>query len=295
MTTATKQVDNALARAILELPDRIEYDAFNPHGKYNYASADKMYQTIGKVLAKHGLTVWQNEAEISYQETPTGTLLVLVSYDMGFQTDPGKAPEHTERMTGSAQFRSAQDIAAARTYAMKYWLRSKMLIATGEPDTDAQDAPQGYTPSARSSDPKGRAQGGQKPADSKPADSKPKPADFKPKPVGDCPDHPPAKWVQMTAAGKPQHVYGDNDVVCLKETWQAYVAEARNRMEAEGLTDPIDRQAEIERIAGRTIASPRMLKTVELQKIIAQYSPHEEAQGELPAGEPEGDSHGRTS
>ena len=53
----------------------------------------------------------------------------------------GTEPKVWERMTVCAPLYDVQSTGAVRSYAAKYWLRAKLLIGTGEPDSEARREP----------------------------------------------------------------------------------------------------------------------------------------------------------
>ena len=143
-----------LTAALLDMPAAIPKDATNTFAGYDYASADSLFAAIRPGLAKNGLAVYQNEVESETFRTEgkdgKTVLWQRAVYDFGI-TPGGVAPEHPERMTQYCQVTGAQSSGAIRTYALKYYLRAKCLLATGETDVDAM--PSEAPPSAPLSQP----------------------------------------------------------------------------------------------------------------------------------------------
>lgn len=132
---------NALAAAMLDMPEVAELDATNPHKKYKYASVDSLYKAVRFSLASQGLSIWFQELEFNLEPNVKGSLFIHATYELGFQTDPQQPPpeESRERITLVSAYFDVQSCQAIRTYAQKYWLRTKCMMATGELDLDDTD------------------------------------------------------------------------------------------------------------------------------------------------------------
>ena len=139
-----------LCKAILECPRSIPKDSRNYHAKYDYASADAVFQSVAKPLAEAGLATWINEVSVDVVEGKKGAdgkegpKWVKTTYEIAL-TPGGLAPPDgkAERVTVMAQLLSAQTLQAVRTYAIKYFLRTKLLLATGEIQDDVDNQPKG--------------------------------------------------------------------------------------------------------------------------------------------------------
>ncbi len=119
----------------------LAHDAWNTHSEYNYASADKFYQAMQQPLAEAELVVRCDEVDCRLFTVPNRDgrpmLHARFVYELGFVGYPG-----TERRSLVLQVIGPQSFQAAETYARKYWLRGKFLVATGE--TDDVDAEPRY-------------------------------------------------------------------------------------------------------------------------------------------------------
>ena len=139
---------NALATAMLAIKAEIPRDAdFKMKGAvvYKYASVDSVYTAIRRHLADAGLTVFQDEIEseiIQVQSRNGAVANIKATYRMGFQTDPTKAPDVLETFSLTVPLNGPQSFGAIRSYALKYWLRAKLLLATGDADDEVEDARQ---------------------------------------------------------------------------------------------------------------------------------------------------------
>ena len=150
MAEETK-IRNEWAKIISEvmkrLPKQLEYDSTNEHFGYDFASADLVFLTVREAMEDHGILPWITEVEkpapTELRMSKSKVLYVLeATYDIaltlgGLKPDEGEA----ERITVFAPINSAQSSASIRTYAVKYWLRDKLLIATGEDFLDVDYEP----------------------------------------------------------------------------------------------------------------------------------------------------------
>ena len=114
------------------------------HAGYDYASADALYQIARAELAAVGLAPWQDELEIELIP-PEGSQKkgwIRARYAMALTPD-GRKPGagEVEHITVMSQATGAQAFAAIRTFALKYWLRGKLLLATGEQLDDVDAMP----------------------------------------------------------------------------------------------------------------------------------------------------------
>ena len=148
MTDALAPVDGAIAAALSKarksLPKAIKKDARNDHAGYSYASADSVYEAIQAPLFAAGLVPYQDETDFDTMTTERGNKQVLwarITYEMGFDlADVGRGTP--SRHTQMVEVHGAQAMQAASTYALKYWLRGKLLLATGDQDIDASERSQ---------------------------------------------------------------------------------------------------------------------------------------------------------
>ena len=124
---------NALAAAMLDMPEVAELDATNPHKKYKYASVDSLYKAVRFSLANQGLSIWFQELEFKLEPNAKGSLFIHATYELGFQTDTQQPPpeESRERITLVSAYFDVQSCQAIRTYAQKYWAPHKMPDGNG--------------------------------------------------------------------------------------------------------------------------------------------------------------------
>ena len=151
-------VTPSLAKAMLEMPVSIEKDQENSFAHYQYSSADAVFANIRTQLAKQGLAPWQQEISMEVIEqtkqnkdgTERRSRWLKAKYQMALTPD-GQAPMDNIELEGEivtvmCEFTTAQAFAAIRTYALKYWLRGKLLLATGEFDADMLGNPLDIVP-----------------------------------------------------------------------------------------------------------------------------------------------------
>ena len=157
------QTENALAAAILVMPASAPKDGLNKHSAYRYATADSIYATARSHLAEQGLTVYQQEVKFEFFDGPESkdgktSRWIKAEYVLGFQHSLISIPEVLENVTVFAQLVNAQTAAAVRTFALKYWLRGKLLLATGDLGEDLDDSDTPAVPPKAESKSKGASE-----------------------------------------------------------------------------------------------------------------------------------------
>ena len=132
---------SARIAAVMRAVRPLAYDAYNTHAEYDYASADKFYDALRLPLAEAELAVRCDEVDCRLFTVPNrdgrAVLHARFVYELGFVGYPG-----AERRSIVMQLLGPQSFQAAETYARKYWLCGKFLVATGE--TDDVDAEPRY-------------------------------------------------------------------------------------------------------------------------------------------------------
>ena len=128
-----EKVCKAMAR-VGAVPKRAE----NRHSNYKYATADDVYDSVRKILAEVGLVPRITQTSCEIKHTGEGkdrkTWLNLV-FDLWFMGET----VHDQK-TIMLQFLGPQSFQAASTYSLKYWLRDRLLLSTGEGDLDNYQA-----------------------------------------------------------------------------------------------------------------------------------------------------------
>jgi hypothetical protein len=127
---------NEALRAVLAEIHRLKKGDKNDHGKYAYVSVDDVKDHVRPILAKHGLHV--SVCEVSFDlvgvESRNGvTTSARISYDITLRHVSGEALP-PDRITILLPYTGAQTAGAARSYAVKEWMKSTLLVSTGEKD-----------------------------------------------------------------------------------------------------------------------------------------------------------------
>lgn len=304
-------VQNRIAKAMLTLDGKLDggylkKDGKNTHANYQYSTADNVYDATREALAKEGLSIYQSEVSMSFETVRTRsgeTTLILIAYDIGIQTEDGKPPETLERCTGSATFNGPQSLAACRTYAMKYYLRGKLLIPTGDPETDAEDGQGGHQAPRYETDSDGnkRPQKGPQRTRVQRPKPKPQPPTKQQEDHGVCPDHfylkkrngDPQNWFKSGAMRSPAHPIADDidpktgkEAWCYKNSYMKRATKVVNILKEVGINIQTEMPDYIMAVIGRTFEGPPQANVTsnewELVKQAAQatvddsYQPNEE-------------------
>ncbi len=131
-TPHNAEISRRVSAAMADLA-RVPRNGRNDFAKYNYATADDVFDAVRPVLARHNLEVRMTEAEsevITYGEGKEQKRAIRLKYEIGF------AGTQPETRTMFVMLRDAQSLQAAATYTLKYWLRTKLLLSTGETDDE---------------------------------------------------------------------------------------------------------------------------------------------------------------
>lgn len=147
-----KHISEAIAAVIADTPAGIGTTDKNPHFKYGYTSIDAVLKHLRSAMAKHGVSLCMSEENFeSFTRGQKAALYVKVTFSFWLTWQDQETPKET--LTQVANFKNAQSIGALRSYACKYWLRLKFMLALGEKDLDAstdtipvQQSPGPYPP-----------------------------------------------------------------------------------------------------------------------------------------------------
>ena len=129
---------NPVAGVVLATPDPVEKDQTNEFADYQYASADAVYAHVRAEIAKLGLSVWQDEIAFEVVEGEKNKSWLKITYELGFDDKGEKPAGPLERRTILIQYTGVQTCQAAVTYGLKYWLKGKFQLPTGEQEADAE-------------------------------------------------------------------------------------------------------------------------------------------------------------
>jgi hypothetical protein len=131
----SNEIHKALASALAEI-HRLKKGDKNDHGKYAYVSVDDVKDHVRPILAKHGLHVSVSEVafDLIGVESRNGvTSSARISYDITLRHISGEVLP-ADRITIVLPYTGAQTAGAARSYAVKEWMKSTLLVSTGEKD-----------------------------------------------------------------------------------------------------------------------------------------------------------------
>jgi hypothetical protein len=133
--TATCKVNEAI-RAVLADIHRLKKDDKNQHGGYSYVSVDDVKDHVRPLLAKNSLHF--SITEVSYDligvAGKTGTTSsAKIAYEIRLRHVSGEEMP-PEFITIVLPYTGAQTAGAARSYAVKEWMKSTLLVSTGEKD-----------------------------------------------------------------------------------------------------------------------------------------------------------------
>jgi len=109
----------------------------NTHGDYKFASIDDFLEAVRPLCAEAGLIIAQNEESFEMRD---GWLVMRFSFTLAHVSGEVWAEKQTRTIMVSAKM-GAQAFGAAQSYALKQFMRSLFLIATGEKGMDADEHP----------------------------------------------------------------------------------------------------------------------------------------------------------
>lgn len=141
----------ALAKAIVAVAGKVKrlgVNEKNQHGGYQYVSVDKMYETIGPLMAAEGLALMIDEIESEVREGAKGNPWLFVRFALSFVHESG-AMSNPVRRSCAQPISGPQAFGAAQSYIEKQFLRQVFKVPTGEKDAD-DTAPQENAAPARS-------------------------------------------------------------------------------------------------------------------------------------------------
>lgn len=106
----------------------------NAFDKYDYASIDKFLEHVREVIGAAGLVVLQDEISVEHFDRQSGGKTKpwqTYVYEFLIVDEAGESTKPLRR-TVSVPFNGAQASGSAQSYALKQFLRSTFLIATGD-------------------------------------------------------------------------------------------------------------------------------------------------------------------
>ena len=109
-------------------------DGKNEFQKYNYASIDKFLSTVNPLAGHFGLILTQDEETCKIIIDTQGRPWLNIVYRFILSHKDGDTWQYTPRRTIYCEMKGGQAMGAAQSYALKQFMRSLFLIATGEND-----------------------------------------------------------------------------------------------------------------------------------------------------------------
>ena len=132
--TVDQVIAERLARAAQLLKKvMVPKRGWNGHGQYHYATADDVFEAVRPVLAEVGLVPMMDEEAVEHVDR-FGRPWLSIRYRCWWESDFGRGTPFSR--TQLVPLLGPQSLAAAATYALKYWLRGALLLATGDQDLD---------------------------------------------------------------------------------------------------------------------------------------------------------------
>lgn len=132
-----KTIHSAMVEVMAQIK-RLKKDDQNKHGNYDFTSVDDFKDFVRPLMAKAGLIPHVNQtafAMIEYLDSKGSQksvaqfdFQICVEHESGIRTLP-------EGITVALPFTGAQTSGAARSYAIKEWMKSRYMASSG----DAQD------------------------------------------------------------------------------------------------------------------------------------------------------------
>jgi hypothetical protein len=131
----TVEITKAVA-AVMEAVHRLKKDDKNNHGGYKYVSVDDVKDHIRPLLAKNGLEIAINETDYALEaiQGKNGTTIsARFTFEIWLRHISG-AESKADRTTVLLPHTGAQTTGAAKSYALKEWIKGRFLVSTGEKD-----------------------------------------------------------------------------------------------------------------------------------------------------------------
>jgi hypothetical protein len=125
-----------IARAIGEVMTQIrslKKGEWNDHGHYNFASIDDFLAAVGPLCSAAGLLVFQDEEAVDvFDRGGKGWLKITYAFTVGHVS--GAVSSYPMRRTVFQAITGPQTTGSSQSYALKMFLRSLLMIPTGDRD-----------------------------------------------------------------------------------------------------------------------------------------------------------------
>lgn len=129
------KINEALAKVLRDI-HRLKKADKNDHGKYVYVSVDDVKDHVRPLLSEAGLhiSVSEKSFELIGVENKSGvTTCARITYAITLRHISGEELP-PDIITIVLPYTGAQTAGAARSYAVKEWMKSTLLVSTGEKD-----------------------------------------------------------------------------------------------------------------------------------------------------------------
>jgi hypothetical protein len=148
MDAMPKEIAGAI-KLVMSAVGRLVKDGKNQHGGYSYASTDAFFEAINPACSEAGLIIKPRAKSVTIEtfevtEKNTGKIvqkrMVVGRYNFILIHESGATwcDELDDRMI-ALDFTGPQSFGAVESYAVKTFLRSLFIVATGDKDADAQE------------------------------------------------------------------------------------------------------------------------------------------------------------
>ena len=156
----------AVAAAMQDVQD-LEHTESNKEGGFTYATIDQFVASVRRTIAKHGLSVWDSmiSSEITERPGANGKInkRIVCEFLFALRHESGQT-DVPSRWTQSTHYFGGQSEGACHSFALKRFLKSSFLIATGDaddldaygrdPETEAPEGAEGEAEQKKAAAPK---------------------------------------------------------------------------------------------------------------------------------------------
>lgn len=144
----SKTVAEALAAVMAEVR-RLEKSATNTHANYKFTSVDDFKDALRPLFATHGLTVRCDQTGFAmFPVKGKNGETLAAQFDFEFVLATAAGEDKPERSTVVLPYTGAQTTGIARSYALKEYLKTRVMASSGDQE-DADFAPTSeYSPAA---------------------------------------------------------------------------------------------------------------------------------------------------
>jgi ERF superfamily protein len=141
-----------IAAAIIAVKKQVKqlgFDQENKHGGYKSVSVDKMYETVGQMMAGAGLAVIIDEISTDVRSNDkTGNAWLFAQYALSFMHESGVMSAALRRSI-ALPISGPQAFGSAQSYVEKQFMRQVFKVPTGDKDADDTAPSDGTVPAGR--------------------------------------------------------------------------------------------------------------------------------------------------